>query len=179
MSSTLPAGVIAANPFFTDKAAAPQAAPAGFREHTVRREYVLPKSAEDVWAWLNNPETFTKGQIPPWRVEFVSADPQTPAGFHEGGLNVHHGPFTLFAGTMTEIRDGEYRDLQYFYGSHFLSLRLVRPTRLQFWVEKIDEQQTKVTLQLDSLVRGWFAPLWSFGNRCFWKMFGFWIRRQA
>ena len=72
-SSTLPANVIAANPFFADKAAAPQAAPAGFREHTVRREYLMDKSADAVWAWLNNPDTFTKGQIPPWRVEFVSA----------------------------------------------------------------------------------------------------------
>lgn len=175
--SVLENNVIASNPFFATQAAAPQAAPSGFREHSVKKEFILKKTLTQVWDWLNNPETFSRGQIPPWRVEFVSADPETPPGFHVGGLNVHHGPFTLFAGTMTEIREREYRDLQYFYGSHFLSLRLVRPTRLQFWVEAIEENETKVTLQLDSLVRRWFSPLWSLGNRCFWTMFGAWIRR--
>ncbi len=30
-----------------------------------------------------------------------------------------------------------YRDLKYFYGPYALSPRLVRPTRLRFWVEEI------------------------------------------
>ncbi|MEM8860859.1 MAG: hypothetical protein AAGD96_21255 [Chloroflexota bacterium] len=171
--------VIASNPFFAQTPAAPHAAPANFQPHTVRREYLIDKSHAAVWAWLNDPKTFTDSQIPPWRVEFVSADPETPPGFYEGGLNVHHGPWTLFAGTMTEIREGEYRDLQYFYGSYFLSVRLVRPTRLQFWVEETGPNQTKVILQLDSLVKKWFVPVWSFGNRYFWSRFGRWASNSA
>ncbi|MEM9777619.1 MAG: hypothetical protein AAF902_23785, partial [Chloroflexota bacterium] len=69
--------------------------------------------------------------------------------------------------------------LQYFYGSHFISIRLVRPTRLQFWVEEISSNETKVILQLDSLVAKWFAPIWSFGNRYFWNSFGRWASRSA
>lgn len=171
--------ILSSNDFFDGQPAAPQAAPAGFLPHVVRREYTVNKPKVAVWAWLNDPRTFTDGQVPPWRVEFVSADPGTPPGFHVGGLNVHHGPLTLFAGTMTEIRDGEYRDLQYFYGSHFISLRLVRPTRLQFWVEEIAPAQTRITMQLDSLVRRWFAPVWTFGNRFFWASFGRWAGRSA
>lgn len=171
--------VVASNRFYTGAPAAPQAAPANFTAHVVRREYLVAKPKDVVWRWLMDPRTFTESQIFPWRVEFVSADPATPPGFHVGGLNVHHGPGMLFAGTMTEIRDGEYRDLQYFYGSHFVSMRLVRPTRLQFWVESTGDAQTKITLQLDSLVVRWFAPIWSLGNRFFWGSFGRWVSRSA
>lgn len=168
---------ISSNPFFTSKPAAPQAAPKGFVRHAVTRQWQTSHSREAVWAWLNAPKTFSKGQLPPWRVEFVSAEPDTPAGFHIGGLNMHHGPLTLFAGTMTDIRENEYRDLQYFYGSHFISVRLVRPTRLQFWLEDADNGGTLVRLQLDSLVHRWFQWQWTLGNTFFWLGFGRMLKR--
>jgi hypothetical protein len=87
---------------------------------------------------------------------------------------VHHGPFLNVAGVIGEVRDprpdiSAHRDLKYFYGSYAISLRLVRPTQLQFWMEasEFEGRDTLVTLQLDSLLRRTFVPLWERLQRIF------------
>ena len=140
---------------------------------------MVKKDRKQVWAWLNEPSTFTDGQIPPYRVEFASAELGVPRGFEVGGLNMHHGPGLLASGTMVDIVDEEYRDLQYFYGSYVISLRLVRPTRLQFWLQDAPHGGTEVTLQLDSFVNHWFEPIWELGNKMFWSFFGIWLKRTS
>ncbi len=148
----------------------PQAAPPGFVTSRYESSFRIGAARDRVWSWLEDPATFVDGQVFPYRVEFVSPDPATPPGFHVGGLNIHHGPFLHLPGTLTEIREGEYRDLQYFYGSYVLSPRLVRPTRLEFWVEG-EPDTTRVTLSLTSFVRRGFAPVWARGQRWFWARF--------
>ncbi|MEM8556638.1 MAG: hypothetical protein AAGG50_02235 [Bacteroidota bacterium] len=144
----------------------------------------MPHPRAAVWAWLNDPATFTDGQVPPYRVEFVPPFAGGPDGFAPGVLNVHHGPGILFAGVLGAITAPApgrtaYRDLRYFYGSHALSMRLVRPTRLQFWADEAAPDTTRVTLQLDALVAGWFVPAWATGQRVFWSGFGETMARQV
>jgi hypothetical protein len=112
----------------------PSGAPPGFVDHVHRYGFSTPHPPGRVWAWLNDPATFTEGQIWPFRVEFVDG------GFEPGVLNAHHGPFLNLAGAIGEVQGFErgvaYRDLKYFYGSYAISPRLVRPTRLRFWAEE-------------------------------------------
>jgi hypothetical protein len=150
----------------------PAGAPPGFVEHVHRYEFSTPRPPGRVWGWLNDPATFTEGQIWPFRVEFVDG------GFEPGVLNVHHGPFLNLAGAIGEVRGFErgvaYRDLKYFYGSYAVSPRLVRPTRLQFWAEE-SAGGTQVTLQVDSLVRRRLGGVWSLAQRVFWSRFPRWM----
>lgn len=149
----------------------PIGAPEGFVPHVYRYAFRTPHPLRRVWEWLNDPATFTEGQVWPFRVEFVGG------GFEPGVLNIHHGPLLNFAGAIGEVRDpeaGAYRDLKYFYGSYALSPRLVRPTRLQFWAEG-SEQGTLVTLQVDSLVRRPLVRPWSFSQKLFWRRFPRWM----
>ncbi|MEO0855234.1 MAG: hypothetical protein AAFY55_00095 [Bacteroidota bacterium] len=163
---------------------APHAAPLGFRVHTYRHAWTVPHDRAAVWAWLNDPATFTDGQVPPYRVEFVSPYKGGPMGFSPGVLNVHHGPGILFAGVLGAITPPvpgrtAYRDLRYFYGSYALSLRLVRPTRLQFWADDAAPGSTQVMLQLDAFVARWFNPAWSLAQRAFWAGFGDTMTKQV
>lgn len=151
----------------------PQGAPERFMGHVYRRAFQVPHEPRRVWNWLNDPATFTEGQVWPFKVEFVDG------GFEPGVLNVHHGPLLNFAGAIGEVRapDEEvagYRDLKYFYGSYAISPRLVRPTRLQFWVEGSGEG-TLLTLQVDSFVRHRFIKPWDLLQRVFWQRFPRWI----
>lgn len=172
----------------------PTGAPDGFVPHTHRQVVTVPRPREAVWRWLNDPATFIDSQIPPWRVEVLEpgSDPRfgatgatgapegtqsASAGFAPGMLNVHHGPGMLFAGVIAEIRPLEYRDLRYWYGSHAISLRLIRPTRLQFWVDA-DTAGTRVTVQVDALVRPWLAGPWDLLQSVFWGRFGRWMDRS-
>ncbi len=157
----------------------PAGAPSGFVPHAYQRSFVAPFGTEQVWEWLNDPATFTEGQVWPFRVEFVDG------GFEPGVLNVHHGPFLNVAGVIGEVRDPRpgvpaYRDLKYFYGSYAISPRLVRPTRLQFWAEETDLEGggTLVTLRLDGLVRRSFVPLWEHSQRLFWSRFPVWMKKE-
>jgi len=147
-----------------------QAAPKGFVRHTNEYVFVVDRPLDKVWDWLNNPKTFTDSQIFPWRVEFVSPDENIPAGFHEGVLCVHHGPMMMFSGVLTEIRDKEYRDLQYFYGSYVGSLRWIRPTRLQFWVREVPGG-TEVKARLDSFVIPALYKFWTWAQNLVWRQF--------
>ncbi|MFK7894602.1 MAG: hypothetical protein AB8G23_02135 [Myxococcota bacterium] len=92
--------------------------------------------------------------------------------FAVGGINVHHGPLMSFAGVFTEIQPSKYRCLDYFYGSYVLSLRLIRPTRLEFWLEEeIDHGQTRVRLRVSSYVSTRISRLWTRAQAFFWKRF--------
>ena len=126
-----------------------QPKPAHFKNHSFRKEFHTKKSEVEVWNWLNDPKTFTDNQVWPYKVEFVKED-HHKTDFEEGVFNTHHGPLMSFSGILGEIKEG-YRDLKYLYGSYFLSMRWIRPQRLQFWTEGTVEG-TRVTLQLDTYV---------------------------
>ncbi len=159
-------------------AAPPYATPAFLTPHAFEKTFTVSAPREAVWAWLEDPDTFVKGQVWPFRVEFVSADPGVPPGFHVGGLNIHHGPLMSFTGILTEIREGEYRDLQYLYGSYVGSLRWIRPTRLEFWVEDAEAGGTRVRLRVGSDVRPGLASLWTRAQELFWARFPRWMARS-
>ena len=157
----------------------PNGAPPGFVEHAYERSFVAPFPVGLVWSWLNDPATFTEGQVWPYRVEFVRG------GFEPGVLNVHHGPFLNAAGVIGEVRAPApgvpgYRDLKYFYGSYALSPRLVRPIRLRFWAEEASARTTgtRVSLELDALVRRPFVPAWELSQRVFWSRFPAWMGKK-
>lgn len=154
----------------------PTGAPDGFVAHTHRHAFKSAHPRAAVWTWLNDPATFTDSQVPPWRVEFLDG------GFAPGVLTMHHGPFMVFAGMLGEIRPPEYRDLRYFYGSYAVSQRLVRPTRLQFWVDEHRGADgvpagSRVTLQVDALVRSWVTGPWDALQSVFWGRFETWMDR--
>lgn len=143
----------------------------GFMEHRLRKVWSIPYSQAQCWEWLNSPETFINGQIPPFRVEFLATGPAGESNFTPGVICSHFGPLMNFSGEITSVENPSYRDLQYFYGSYALSLWCIRPTRLQFWIEPQGEVQTQVTLQVDSYVRKGFATLWSITQHIFWSIF--------
>lgn len=165
-------------------------APPPFVPHVFEATITLPIPRAKVWAWLNTPETFTKGQVFPFRVEFVpNTGDHGGSGFEPGVQNIHHGPFLAVAGEIGEIDPGpdnlgRYRDLQYYYGSYAISLRLIRPTRLQFWLEDTSSQtgpapNTSMTVRIDSHVKPTVRGLWNWANGIFWKRFFRWTARAA
>lgn len=141
------------------------ACPSFMVEHLVEKSFKLSEQKKQkVWNLLQKRETFTKGQIPPYRVEFDAPSQEGP--FKTGELNIHHGPFLSVHGEIGEIGDS-YRDLKYFYGSYVLSFRLIRPTRLEFF-----KHQDSISLKIHSYVHPWVRSIWSLGNNIFWKFFG-------
>lgn len=156
--------------------------PPGFRRHAYERAWTVPQPRGAVWGWLNSPATFTEGQVPPYRVEFLTAE--GGAEFAPGTLNAHHGPGILFAGVIGKVVAPApgvtaYRDLAYGYGSYALSLRLARPTRLQFWADDAGPGRTTVRVRLDADVAGRFVPVWDAAMRVFWGGFGTALDRQV
>lgn len=138
--------------------------PKGFVLDVIEREFTYSdKEIASVWKRLQRRETFSKGQIFPYQVEFV-ADSQE-GDFQTGELNIHHGPFLSVHGAIGEVRS-DYRDLRYFYGSYVLSFRLVRPLQLEFFREG-----NHLKLKLRSYIRPWFKPFWRFGNFLLWSSF--------
>ena len=165
-----------AAPVPAEPAALGPAPPPGFVARPFRRSWRVGHGRGAVWAWLNRPATFADGQVPPWRVEFVAPD-GTPGGFETGTWTAHHGPGTLFAGVLGEVVGPApgvtaYRDLRYGYGSYAGSLRLARPTRLQFWADDAGPDACAVTVQLDADVARWLAPAWDRAMGAFWSGFG-------
>lgn len=146
--------------------------------HSFEKCFEVGRPLAACWNWLNDPSTFTRGQIWPYRVEFVSPDENVPPGFHVGVLNWHHGPWLDFAGVITEVRPMSYRDLKYFYGSFAISPRLIRPTRLQFWTDATGPDSTRVRLQVDSLIRKSWAGSWTWVQSKFWNRFPKWMHGQ-
>lgn len=119
---------------------------------------------DQVWQSLQRRETFVKGQIPPYKVEFATGLDE--GEFEEGELNIHHGPLLSVHGAIGEITSS-YRSLHYFYGSYVLSFRLVRPTLLEFFREG-----DTITLKIHCFVAPYFKRYWHLGNKVFWKFFG-------
>ncbi|NQZ02642.1 MAG: hypothetical protein HRT45_18425 [Bdellovibrionales bacterium] len=139
--------------------------PARFREDVFERSFkAKPGKIEKVWSNLNRRETFVKGQLFPYRVEFDAAEQSGP--FAEGELNIHHGPLLSVHGAIGKITD-QYRGLEYFYGSYVLSFRLIRPVRLEF-----ERDGEVIKLRLTTYVRPWVRPLWRGLNAVFWGFFG-------
>jgi hypothetical protein len=133
-------------------------------EHTFEKVFPFgPEKMDKVWKALNKRETFCAGQPFPYRVEFETG--LSAGDFHEGELNIHHGPLLSVHGAIGKITN-DYRDLTYFYGSYVLSFRLVRPTRLEFFHEG-----ENLRVRLTSYVRPWFKGIWDKGNQFFWKFF--------
>ncbi|MEO0512820.1 MAG: hypothetical protein AAF108_07995 [Planctomycetota bacterium] len=162
-------------------------APPPFEPHSFEATITLPITRDKVWAWLNTPETFTKGQVFPFRVEFVpGTGVHGGSGFETGVQNIHHGPFLAVAGEIGEINPGpdgrgHYRDLSYYYGSYAISLRLIRPTRLRFWLadNAQDPANTDMTVRVDSHVRPIVRGLWASANGVFWNRFFKWTAAAA
>lgn len=146
-----------------------QVCPVNFKEHFYEKSFQIPLSEEQIWLWLNNPETFTKSQIWPFRVEFVLG-PDQQHGFETGVFNAHHGPLMNFAGIIGEVNP-HYRDLKYLYGSYFLSFRWIRPHRLEFWTEA-GAQATTLKLRLCTYVHPRFFGFWHWAQGIFWSGFG-------
>ena len=158
-------------------APAPSTPPPGFVRHVYDHVWVVERPRADVWAWLCDPATFTDGQIPPFRVEFLT-NGAGETGFHEGVYNAHVGPLMCFAGVLGEIDTERYRDLQYTYGSYAVSHALFRPVRLQFWLDDgLTENSTVLRLQLDTFVRERALGVWTRMMNVFWKRFGHWAEK--
>ena len=143
----------------------------GFAQHSYERTFEVAAARAEVWAWLNDPETFVRGQPWPYFVEFVGG------GFEPGVQNTHTGPLLHCCGVIGEVRAPEYRDLRYHYGAYVLGMRWIRPTRLQFWLDEPKAGSTAVRVRLDSQCRPWIRRLWTLGHRCCWSLFGWSIRR--
>lgn len=154
-----------------------QPQPPGFDIHEHSFEMEVATTPKIVWSWLNDPETFTKNQVWPYKVEFYSPDPaHVPNGFSEGVLTNHTGPFMSFAGILTKI-ESHYRDLQYCYGSYALSFNLIRPFRLEFET-KTDGKSTVLHGKVCVYVRPSFYRIWDGVSRIFWRRFQRWARRN-
>ena len=154
-----------------------QPQPPGFKKHVHTFDVAVDAPSSTVWQWLNNPKTFTDNQVWPYRVEFYSPDPDTVSnGFHKGVLTNHTGPFISFAGVLQQIKE-DYRDLQYYYGSYAISFHLVRPFRLEFQTNEIDDQ-TIITCTISSYVKPSFYRIWDRLNRIFWKRFKKWSSKK-
>lgn len=138
--------------------------PNGFIVDVFEKEFSLPPDAlESVWRKLQRRETFTKGQLFPYRVEFAANSQE--GEFAPGELNIHHGPFLSVHGAIGEISE-THRGLNYFYGSYVLSFRLIRPVQLDFY-----RDDKKLKVELKCFVRPWLRPLWRLGNQMLWTSF--------
>lgn len=152
---------------------------AGFVEHRYERTWTIDRPREAVWAWLNDPRTFTR-QVWPYRVEFVEGSgADGGGGFGLGVLNVHHGPLLHAAGVLTDIDAGpdgrgRSRDLHYCYGAYVIGMRLIRPTLLRFTLADAPGPGvgTVVTVLFESQVRRGLAGLWGSVLGGFWATFG-------
>lgn len=155
-----------------------QPQPPGFKEHTYKFTFQFEGKESHVWQWLNDTRTFTDTQVWPWKVEFYSPDPdKIPNGFHQGVLTNHFGPFINLAGELTEINNGKYRDLQYFYGSYVISFRWIRPCRLEFGTEQ-EGDIIYVTGVLKSYVKSSVSGMWTTFQKIFWHRFGNWAKKS-
>ncbi|MCJ8277822.1 MAG: hypothetical protein HRT44_00095 [Bdellovibrionales bacterium] len=133
--------------------------------HVFEKSFSLPKEKADVvWDKLQRRETFIKGQLPPYKVEFETDLNEGP--FEEGELNIHHGPLLSVHGIIGKVTK-DYRDLSYFYGSYVISFRWIRPIRLEFFRE-----ENTIKLKIQSYVRPWIKPIWHNINNLFWKFSG-------
>lgn len=157
--------------------------PPGFRPHVHEHSFDLARGFEETWTVLMTPETFTKGQPWPYRVEFLEtpqADGTVARGFDEGTLNAHHGPFLNFSGVVSSVEvgpDRAVRDLEYVYGAYALAFRWIRPRLLRIAVDRTAPDRCRVTVRIESFTRPWIAGAWTLAQRLFWSAFGPSLRR--
>ena len=138
--------------------------PEGFIVDEFEREFTFSEEQMPfIWEKLQRRETFTQGQIYPYRVEFAASSQE--GEFSPGELNIHHGPFLSVHGAIGKVTTS-YRSLDYFYGSYVVSFRLVRPVQLEFFREG-----PKLKLKLKSYIRPWFRPIWRLLNYFLWSGF--------
>lgn len=167
---------------------AAHAAPPWFAPHSHEHTFTVDAPLDRCWGWLNSPDTFTRGQLPGFRVEFI--DPHGgPGDFRIGVLNAHVGPALVAAGVLTRVDHPSLgprltRELEYFYGSYVLSGRLIRPTRLVITAEAVTgaavtpgTPRTRVLVRVDCLVHRRWTWLATRGQRLFWPTFAWTMRR--
>ena len=152
-----------------------QPKPYFLKSHSFTKTWIINKSVKQCWDVLNSMETFTKGQMFPYRVEFVSEN--TTPSFSPGVWTNHHGPLLNVCGKIGEMKHHEYRDLNYSYGSYVLSFRFIRPVRLQFFF-KSHENGTELRVQLDTYVVPWLMSFWGWAQSFFWSGFGLTIQKK-
>jgi hypothetical protein len=146
--------------------------PKGFIVDVYEREFYFPiERITSAWTKLQRRETFTQGQLFPYRVEFASKSQE--GEFLPGELNIHHGPFLSVHGAIGVVTPS-YRSLHYFYGSYVLSFRLIRPVVLEFF-----RDDHKLKLKFKVYIRPWLRPLWRFINFLMWSGFRFSLSRLA
>lgn len=148
----------------------PPRPPRGFVQSAYHHEWLIARSRSEIWAWLNDPDTFTDGQMNPYRSEFVDDEGR---GFTEGSFHSQVGPLVSLSGVLPTVVPDRYRDLQYFYGSYVVSQALFRPTRLQFWLDDGPGAQcTVMRMRLDAHVRRRGQRTWERMMNSFWVRFG-------
>lgn len=139
--------------------------PKKMKLHEFSLSWKFSKTATDhIWDRLQKRETFTKGQLPPYQVEFETG--KDTGYFEPGELNIHHGPLLSAHGVIGDVND-HYRDLKYSYGSYALSFRLVRPVRLEFF-----KKERSIQLKFSVQVANWFYYPWHLMSAFFWRQFG-------
>ena len=143
--------------------------PASLVPSLVRVEGISCRDKKVIWEWLSRKDTFTKGQLPPYRVEFFDNDDPL---FHEGTYNNHHGPFLHLPAYVTEMKKEEFREMRYLYGSYVLGFGIIRPTALKIYLEPSNDQ-TKIVVELHAHVRPIMKKIWESLNRFFWNRFFF------
>lgn len=124
-----------------------------------------PTKLDDLWHRLSLRETFTRGQLFPYQVEFIA--PSSTGKFEDGELNIHHGPLLSAHGAINGI-SASHRGICYYFGSYVISFRLIRLVRLDFYREA---EGVKVSFR--AFVSPWFRPIWRLSNRLFWSLFRF------
>jgi hypothetical protein len=134
--------------------------PSGFVKDVFQKSFFFGNRTDEVWEKLQRRETFVRGQLPPFRVEFDS--PSQEGEFKDSELNIHHGPLLSAHGVIGTVGD-TYRDLDYFFGSYVLSFRLARPVKLEFF-----KLENEIQVKLTTYVKSWFQGLWNLGNQFFW-----------
>lgn len=138
--------------------------PKGFTVDEFERDfYFSEEKIPLIWNKLQRRETFTRGQVFPYKVEFAASSQE--GEFSPGELNIHHGPLLSVHGAIGEVTPS-YRSLHYFYGSYVFSFRLVRPIQLEFY-----RYENRVHLKLKVFIRPWLKTIWRFLNQVFWLGF--------
>ena len=154
-----------------------QPCPPGFQTHAFERTFEVACAWRVPWNWLMQPETFTSGQIWPFRVEFLAtpqADGGTARDFEVGTLNAHHGPFMNFCGVISLVEESPdvcVRHLDYGYGAYAIGFRFIRPTRLIIKVESTGADACLVTVTVQSHARKSLCGSWTLMQRLFWPSF--------
>lgn len=153
-----------------------QPKPASMKVHRFKQTWTVSAPVANCWNILNRMETFTEGQLFPYKVEFLAEDGEPPR-FETGVWTNHHGPLLNVCGQIGKMIPNSFRELNYCYGSYVCSCRIIRPVKLQFFFEDLQDS-TKITLQLDCYVHRVIYPLWTTVQSIFWSGFNFFITKK-